>query len=78
MSTDDKNTEAEFIQLFGDRIILHNKKDISRNSKEGMIDAAIDLYNLSICEKIYGSYRSSFSDMAAEIGGIEKVILRTN
>ena len=75
LSTDDKNVESIFIKKFEKKILYHKKKTIDRDTKEGIIDAVIDLYNLSNCAKIYGSYKSSFSDMSSEIGGIHKTIL---
>ena len=39
-------------------------------------DALIDLYGLSRCRLILGSYWSSFSETAAAIGGSELLIVR--
>ena len=39
-----------------------------------MQDALIDLWCLAASRKIIGSYWSSFTDTAADMGGIEKVI----
>lgn len=75
LSTDDKDVENELKYLFKDRIITYEKAQINRDTQEGIKDAAIDLYNLSKCTKIYGSYMSSFSDVAAYISNIEKIII---
>jgi len=78
LSTDDKEIEKQFNELFGEKIIVHDKSNIRRDTQYGIIDAVIDLYNLSNCKKIYGSYMSSFSDVAALIGNIPKIIVTKN
>lgn len=45
--------------------------DTDRNSLEGMKFAMVDLFCLSKTRKIIGSVASSYSQIAAEIGGIE-------
>ena len=39
-----------------------------------MQDALLDLYCLAAAKKLIGSYWSSFTDIAADMKGIEKVI----
>ena len=39
-----------------------------------MHDARLDLYCLAATDKLIGSYWSSFTDIAADMRGIEKVI----
>lgn len=41
-------------------------------NKEGITD----MYTLARTQKIYGSFQSSFSDMAAQIGGVPLEILK--
>ena len=48
---------------------------LNRFSKDGMRAAIQDFVNLSRCIKIYGSYYSSFNEMAALYGGIELIVL---
>jgi hypothetical protein len=38
----------------------------------------IDLYALANCERIIGSHYSSFTDVAAEIRGIPKIVAMTD
>ena len=45
--------------------------DTDRNSLEGMKFAMVDLFCLSKTRKIIGNVASSYSQIAAEIGGIE-------
>lgn len=44
---------------------------INRGSKEGIVQAACEMFALSKTQKIYGSYWSSFGDVAAKLGNIE-------
>lgn len=76
LATDDLREEAYLRELFGDRICSYKKQKVDRNSEDGIIDAMIDLTNLAHCKKIYGSYYSSFSDVAAMWGNIDKVVLK--
>jgi hypothetical protein len=41
-----------------------------------MIEAVVVLFCLSRCHKLLGSYWSSFSDMAADLGSIKAQIVR--
>lgn len=76
LATDDPDEENNFIQEFGDSIIIYKKHSLDRNNPLAIKDALIDLYNLSCCNKIYGSYYSSFSDTAALWSGIDKIELK--
>ena len=64
--------------MFPNTITVYDKQSLDRNDPIAIRDAVIDLYNLAHCKKIYGSYYSSFSDIAALWGGIEKEVLMTN
>lgn len=70
LATDDKEVEDTFNQLFEGRIMTYSDHK-SRSSDEGVQQAVIDLFLLSKTKKIIGSFWSSFSMAAAEIGGIE-------
>lgn len=74
LATDDRNEEALLRKAFPDRILSNQKRCLQRDSVEGMQDALLDLYCLSSTRKIIGSYFSSFTDIAADMHGIPKVI----
>lgn len=74
LATDDNKEEALLRKTFPGRIISNELRVQDRNSVEGMQDALIDLWCLAACCKIIGSYWSSFTDTAADMRGIEKVI----
>ena len=68
IASDDPTIKDEFINEFGNKIISQPITSYNRNNKTGIIDATIELYNLSICNIILGSYGSSFSQIASKIG----------
>ncbi len=76
IATDDINEENYLRSTFSDAIISNQTKTLSRNSVAGMHDALIDLICLSKTNKIFGSYFSSFTDVSADMGQIEKIIIR--
>lgn len=78
LATDDSQEEKLITERFGDRICTYKKRSVDRNTEVAIVDAMIDLTNLASCYKIYGSYYSSFSDVAAIWGNIEKKVLKLN
>lgn len=75
LATDDMEEESLFINEFGEHIIKYKKRSLDRNSPIAIQDALIDLYNLSRCRLVLGSYYSSFSDVAALWGCVKKEVL---
>ena len=75
LATDDPGLKNTLIGKFGKRMLFSNV-ELSRNSSDGMYGAMIDLYALARTKKIYGSYFSSYSDIAARIGDIPLFIVR--
>lgn len=51
----------------------NNQAVIDRTSTNGMEDAVIEMLCLALCEKIYGSYGSTFSNVASYIFGTPKI-----
>ncbi len=78
LATDDESEESYLRTLFPDRIISNTNKDLSRDSLRGMQDALIDLYCLASTDKIIGSFYSSFTDIAADMHHIPKIIAGTD
>jgi len=78
LATDDEEEEKQMKQQFGERMLIYKKETLDRNDPRGIRDAMLDLYHLAHCKKIYGSYFSSFSDIAALWGNIEKITLSIN
>jgi hypothetical protein len=76
LASDSSVVEQELIRSFGKERILHRQKVLNRGAKNGIIDAWIDLLLLSRCKKIYGSFYSSFSEIAARVGNTPLIVLR--
>ena len=74
LATDDKEEEALLRKTFPGRIVSNENRTLRRDSLDGMYDALLDLYCLASCKKIIGSYYSSFTDTAAALGHIPKLI----
>lgn len=72
LATDSKDVEQFMKRNFGTKIHTMEKK-FSRKSTDGVIDALVEMLNLSQTKKIYGSHFSSYSQIAAEIGNIERI-----
>lgn len=72
LATDSAETKQSFQREFGDRI-LSNDVPLTRRSTSGLQGAIIDLYGLARTRKVLGSQVSTFSGMAAKIGGIPLV-----
>jgi len=67
LATDDEQEEKYLKDSYGARIITH-QKILDRNSLQGVQDAIVDMYCLAATDTIWGSYWSSFSEMAARLG----------
>lgn len=74
LATDDSDTASFFTKKYPE-IVFSYPKIFSRNSREGMMDAVVELFLLAGTKKIYGSYWSSFSGVAKRIYGTELEIL---
>lgn len=74
LATDSEEVKREMKERYGDRI-LSSGKQADRSSLEGIREGVADMYTLARTQKIYGSFQSSFSDMAAQIGGAPLEIL---
>lgn len=75
LATDDAATKREFADIFGEKISTLSV-DNRRDSWQGMQDALVELYVLSRTKKVFGSYWSSFSHTACNIGGIPEITLK--
>lgn len=73
LSTDSPRAENDIEKAFKGKIIKYDK-ELSRKKEQGVKDALIDMLCLSRTSKIIGSYWSSFSEVAAEMGNIPLVI----
>lgn len=70
LSTDDGDTKEYLINRFGSKILSNEIRSYDRNNSLAARDAVVDLYCLAKTKQIFGSHHSSFSQTAADIGGI--------
>lgn len=69
LSTDDERLKRDWLAAWPRRIVAQPTA-AGRDSLAGMREAVVDLWCLAATRKVLGSFHSSFSDTAAEIGGI--------
>jgi hypothetical protein len=72
VASDSTATKQRLLDRFGPRILC-NLSEPDRDSPEGVVQAAVELYALARTCRIYGSYWSSFSHTAAHIGHIPEI-----
>ena len=77
LSTDDPLVKEKFGLIYPNNLVFL-QHELNRNSCDGIRNALVDLFSLSLCGIIYGSYWSSFSTLAAVIGGSELKILKSD
>ena len=77
VATDDETVKRELSALLPDAgLLFHESGIIDRNSREGVMDAFIEMLALSRCRKILGSYNSTFSLLPSYIGNVPLEIVR--
>jgi len=73
--SDSLQEKEKLKSLFGDKIITSLKKT-SRNTKDGIIEAYVEIVALSRTQKIYGSAQSSFCELAHLLSRNEFEVLK--
>ncbi|WP_157259985.1 hypothetical protein [Chamaesiphon minutus] len=76
VATDSELEEHNLKLMFPDRIVTYPKQSLDRNNPKAIQDAVIDLYCLSKCRKLIGSYYSSFTALAYQIHNIDYTIVK--
>lgn len=74
LATDEPMVKKELKARYGN-LILTTEAELSRSTVNGMKCAVVEMFCLSRCNKIYGSYYSTFSDVAAQLGQVELIIV---
>lgn len=67
VATDDPETERRLLTAYPQAVIVNSTKQFTRKSTDGIIDAYVDIFCLSRCARIIGSYGSSFSQVASKL-----------
>lgn len=75
LATDDENLKCQLQKAYPGRIIIQ-PTCVRRDTLQGIREAVVDLYCLAATNKLLGSYWSSFTDTAAELGQIPVQIVK--
>lgn len=73
LASDDLQVKEDMQKEFGSKVKISDF-NLMRSSEQGIKDALVELFSLARTSKIYGSYWSSYSDIAARIGSIPLII----
>lgn len=76
LASDSRQVEDQIINRYGDRITVNSGRDLDRTNSSSSIGAMVDLMCLSRTKRILGTYWSSFSRTASEIGNIPLLIIK--
>jgi hypothetical protein len=76
LATDSEEVKWELQARYGKRLMF-STAEADRDTADGIREATAELYTLAQTRKVYGSYRSSFSNMAAKLGGKALTIVKT-
>lgn len=75
VASDSEEVKAAMKARYGRRLLCSDKP-ADRTSQGGIDDGVVELFALSHTDKIYGSYLSSFSDIASELGDVPLEVVR--
>lgn len=75
LATDDDAFKSRLVEKYRGRILTQQAEN-RRDTRGGIECAVVDLFCLSATARILGSYSSSFSEIAAEIGGIDLEVVK--
>lgn len=75
LATDDERLKLRLQTEYPGRFIVQ-LTNVRRDTFDGMCEAVVDLYCLASTCKLLGSYWSSFTDTAAELGNVPVEIIR--
>ncbi|MDU1889876.1 MAG: hypothetical protein E6767_04235 [Dysgonomonas sp.] len=75
LCTDDLALKSYLTEKYSGRILTYNST-LNRNSTMGIRDAVVELWLLSMTKEIWGSYWSSFTDMAVLLRNVKYTIIK--
>ncbi|MEJ1239009.1 hypothetical protein WBG78_12820 [Chryseolinea sp. T2] len=75
LATDDPLVLHELSSRIADNRLIIYSKEFTRSTEKGVQDALIELFCLANCSKIYGSYWSSYSEVASYLQNKELIIV---
>jgi hypothetical protein len=76
VASDSLKVKEDILSRYSNQSIIFHNASLTRNSIKGIQDAVIDLWCLSKTNKIFGSFYSSYSELASELENIPlKIVL---
>lgn len=75
LATDDSKVKNLFHKKYSPNLLINMKK-ARRDTLDGIIDAVAEMFIMAESKKIYGSFYSSFAEIAAQINQAKLVILK--
>lgn len=76
LSTDCNKTKQNLLKRYKNGITVNQNLTYERNNKKSIQYAVLDLFCISKTERIHGSFFSTFSQVAADIGNIENIVIK--
>jgi hypothetical protein len=74
LATDNKETQDIYKNKYGNKVLYYKKiKDSDKLRKTSLENAIIDIYILSYCKRIKGTYNSSFTEFAKNLKKSRKI-----
>ena len=77
LATDSESVKQELNARYGERLICA-EEEADRNSTAGIQGGVADMYTLARTHKIFGSFQSSFSELASQLGNVPLEIVKKN
>ncbi|MEM6468419.1 MAG: hypothetical protein AAF802_02535 [Planctomycetota bacterium] len=79
LATDEPSIKDQMIRRFGSQIVYFEQENYARSNARNIENALVDLLCLAKTKNIYGSYFSTFSQVAADwFGGTETTVMRNS
>ena len=75
LATDSETVKQELKRRYGNRLLCA-EEEADRSSTSGIQGGVADMYTLARTDKIFGSFQSSFSELASQLGNIPLVIVK--
>jgi hypothetical protein len=75
LATDEPTVKEKLIGRYGSKIFFFDQPDYARDSPENIKNAFVDLLCLSKTQEVFGSYFSTFSQLAAQWNGIKETTI---
>jgi len=78
LASDSIEVKKEFLNSLPNDRVITDMHETTRSTVEGIVEAIVDMWTLANTNRIYGSFYSSFSEMASKIGGAPLNIVQCN